>query len=410
MTFDDPSPSSVSLFTGAGGLDLGLEMAGFETVAAVDVDKACVATLRGNQSSGVPLPGRTDRYFLERTKVLRASVADLVGRDLVPGPHQSSWRPDLLVGGPPCQPFSSAGKQRALDDPQGRLFEHFVRLAGELRPRMILFENVRGLVTARGPRGRPGEALHAVSRAFECIGYATRFALLNAADYGLPQRRVRLFMIGSRVSPLPAFPSATHARYPVSGLSAPLKPWVSLGEFLECSPPPDLGDVVRPSPALAEQLGDVPGGSGLKSPGTVEPTRPGGHWGYKQGTFVADLGLPARTVTAASTQDWIRERDGTLRRLTLPECRRLQAFPDSWQFVGSKAAQFRQVGNAVPVLMGEVIGRALKEALLGAVHRAPLSAQWPSALELAIKYTAREQKRNGASRGAGGGPMPVMLQ
>jgi len=181
-------PTLISLFSGAGGLDVGLEQAGFETVTATDFDEDCVRSLFVNQGRKVPVVGRPGHFHLEGTKVVHADVADLSGVDLVPEGLPDDWVPDLLVGGPPCQPFSSSGKQRSVLEGRGRLFEHFVRLARELKPRAILFENVRGLVTARGRTGHPGEVLAEVKDAFEKAGYATSFKLLNSADYGAPQR------------------------------------------------------------------------------------------------------------------------------------------------------------------------------------------------------------------------------
>lgn len=399
----DSRPTLVSLFTGAGGLDIGLELAGFRTVAALDSDEDCVSTLRLNQEREIPIPcstGKTQHHFLEGAKILGARVEEISAADLRPARARGTWVPDLLAGGPPCQPFSSAGKQLALDDPRGRLFEHFVRLAEELSPRMILFENVRGLVTAPGPTGKPGEALALVEREFERIGYATTFALINTADYGAPQRRVRLIMLGTKQSPLPEFPAATHAEAADGELRlfGRREPWVTLGRFLANQPPPEADDIERPSPALAAKLASVGEGSGLKSPGARESTRPGGHWGYKQGTFIANLSLPARTVTAAATQDWIRSAQG-LRRLTWSECAGLQGFPASWKFVGNKVSRFRQIGNAVPVLLGKVLGESLLRALSrGDAKNCPKSAPWPATFHVSIRYTEKEQKRNGESR------------
>jgi len=403
----------VSLFTGAGGLDLGLEMAGFHTVAAVDFDADCVTTLRENQANRVPIPGNGDRHFLAGAKLLHTRVEDLLASDLRPDACFKNWVPDLLAGGPPCQPFSSAGKQRGLDDPRGRLFDEFVRLADRLQPRLILFENVRGLVTADGPTGDPGEALALVRDSFERIGYATTFALLNAADYGAPQRRVRLFMMGSRSSPLPSFPEPTHRDSQGNALVPPLQPWRTLRDFLEAQPHPDADEIVRPTPTLADLLEQVAPGSGLKSAGARETTRPGGHWGYKQGTFIADLTKPARTVTAAATQDWVRWREG-LRRLTLSECAGLQGFPDKWTFCGSKGSRFRQVGNAVPTVFGEVLGVELARALRAdSVGRRPSSRPWPQSFVAAVEYTKRDRAKNGRSRvaakiGVATGNSPVL--
>lgn len=396
MFMDAPVFTVVSIFTGAGGLDIGLEQAGFRTVSAVDCDASCVGSLCANQRAG--LSAGNGRNHLEGTGLLAAEVECLSAEQLRPAGSARGWVPDLMAGGPPCQPFSSSGKMLSTNDPRGRLFRHFVRLAGALRPRLILFENVRGLITARGTRGEPGEVLRLVRGAFEGIGYATTFALLNAADYGLPQRRVRCFMMATRDTALPQFPDPTHAEQPRIGLFDVRLPWVTLGEFLASFPPPAEEEIVRPTPALAAQLAGVPEGSGLKSAGAREATRPGGHWGYRQGTFIADLRQPARTITASASQDWVRHPDGSLRRLTLHECAALQGFPRAWQFVGPIASRFRQVGNAVPSVFGRVLGKALLAALGEGRRLKPASAPLPHGFVTAIEYTRREHRRNGASR------------
>ncbi len=401
MESDPCRPTAVSLFTGAGGLDIGLERAGFTIVAAVDNDADCIRTLETNQKARLPIPGTEEHHFLENTKIQFASIEHVTAKALRPPDGGRYWVPELLAGGPPCQPFSSAGKMLSVHDPRGRLFEHFVRIADEMQPRFILFENVRGLVTARGPRGEPGEALALVRSAFESIGYATSFALLNAADFGASQRRVRCFMLATRNSPLPQFPEPTHGECSSGSLfpGSPL-PWITLQEFLTNQTEPSAREVVRPSASLAKQLAKVRDGSGLKSPGAREATRPGGHWGYKQGTFIADRSKPARTVTAASTQDWIRLKDGSLRRLTHIECAGLQGFSTEWRFEGNAASRFRQIGNAVPAIFGEVLGHSVISALARVRRRKAESAPFPAEFISAIAYTTREQRRNGPSRAA----------
>lgn len=391
-------PTSISLFTGAGGLDLGLERAGFRTVSAVECDPDSIETLRAGQGNRLPIPGQPGEWYLAGAAIVPREIEGIDAGDLKPAWADADWTPDLLVGGPPCQPFSSSGHLRSMADPRGKLFEHFVRLAGELRPRFVLFENVRGLVTARGPRGEPGEVLRLVQEGFEGVGYATRFALLNAADFGCPQRRVRCFMIGSRRGSPPNFPAPTHGNRVGADLFSDLSPWVSLGQFLAGQPAPNADDIVRPTEALADRLKDLRDGTGLKSAGARESTRPGGHWGYRQGTFVADRTLPARTVTASASQDWIRLSDGSLRRLTWRECAGLQGFPAGWQFAGGKASNFRQIGNAVPVQFGHAIGRELLRALEEDAVSLGESAPLPREFEVAIAYTKKEQARNGASR------------
>ena len=388
-------PTLVSLFTGAGGLDIGLELSGFSTVAAVDSDPDCVQTLRLNQRHR---PSDARKSPLRDAVVIESRIEDLEPKDLRPKGASQDWVPDLLAGGPPCQPFSSAGNMLALDDPRGRLFEHFVRMAEGLRPRLILFENVRGLVTAVGPSGEPGEALVLVKKAFESIGYSSRFALLNSADFGAPQRRVRLFMLATSSTVLPSFPPLTHAETPEPMFGT--RPWCTLGEFLEAAPVADANEIELPSDKLAPLLEALGPGLGLKSPGAREATRPGGHWGYKQGTFVADPTKPARTVTASATQDWIRDPQGRLRRLTWRECAALQGFPSDWEFTGNKASRFRQIGNAVPAIFGRVLGDVLLTALSRPAEGKVESAPLPEACVSAIDYTKREHRRNGPSRQA----------
>ena len=149
--------TAVSLFTGAGGLDIGLEQAGFQTVSAVDSDPDCVATLGVNQQAGISCGD--GRKHLAGAVLLASDIEQLDAAQLRPAGAGRGWTPDLMAGGPPCQPFSSSGKMLSVEDPRGKLFQHFVRLAAALQPKAILFENVRGLVTARGPRGEPGEVL-----------------------------------------------------------------------------------------------------------------------------------------------------------------------------------------------------------------------------------------------------------
>ena len=250
--------------------------------------------------------------------------------------------------------------------------------------------------------GEPGSALETIRRALFHAGFQTEVNLLNAADFGVAQRRVRLFMIGFRRGDRPSFPDPSHSR-DADLFSAHIKPWISLRTCLSDVARIRPEEVFRPSPRLAEQLERVPEGSGLKSPGKQETTRPGGHWGYKQGAFVADLALPARTVTASAQQDWIRDKRLGLRRLCPRECAAIQSFPSDWHFSGNIAAQYRQIGNAVPVTLARHVATALEKHVRAGfrfrrnaakLEMAPLLP----ALKAAIDYTKRDQIRNGDSR------------
>jgi DNA (cytosine-5)-methyltransferase 1 len=387
-------PSLVSLFSGAGGGDIGLERAGWHTVAATDIEADCLATLRASQSALIPISDRPGFNYLAGTRLIEANIADLRAADFRPDGARSTWRPDLLAGGPPCQPWSSAGLQKGLYDPRGRLFEHMVRLTDELRPRLILFENVRGLLTAVGPSGRPGEALEYLRSHFEELGYATNFATVNAADYGAPQRRVRLMMLASCDRALPSFPLPTHSRRPVAGL----KPWVSLGELLDALGQPAEADIARPSAARAVEMATLRPGTGLRTGGRVEANRPGGHWGYRQDCFVADTSLPSRTIRAATTPDFVHMEDGSLRRLTWRECAALQGFPTDWSFQGTVASKFRQIGNAIQTDVATVVGAELLRALTVRLRAKPDSADWPAEFGRRVRYTEAEHRVNGSLR------------
>jgi DNA (cytosine-5)-methyltransferase 1 len=389
----------VSLFSGAGGLDVGLERAGWDTIVATDFDANCVATLRASQDALLPVAIRGERTYLGDAAIIQANIADLTAADLRPASAPSDWRPALVAGGPPCQPWSSAGLQQGFSDPRGQLVDHFIRLIAELRPRFVLMENVRGLVTAVGPSGKPGEALRLIQTGLDEIGYASAVALLNAADFGAAQRRVRLFLVASSDHDLPSFPEPTRQAADAMTLLDNRQPWVSLREFLATLPAPDPEDVVRPKGDRAQQLAMLQPGTGLRTAGRVESNRPGGHWGYRQDCFVADAALPSRTIRAASSPDWIKEPDGSLRRLTWRECAALQGFPAGWRFVGTTASRFRQIGNAVQTTVAEAIGRTLVTALAaGPADRPPTSPPWPPEFHRRVQYTVSEHRVNGEHR------------
>lgn len=389
-------PSFISFFSGAGGLDLGLELAGWRTVYASDVDRAAVATLRANIGRRV---GNRIRTF-EDAFIEQADIRSLQAQDVLAKAGLRRGEVELLAGGPPCQSWSSAGLQLGFDDPRGRLFDDFLRVANGLDARRLVLENVRGLLTARGPDGRPGSALEHIRRNLLNAGYQTTVSLMNAADYGVAQRRVRLIMIGFREGDAPSFPDPTHSKAPTPGNP----PWLSLRSALAMVGPLEAHEILRPSGKMAEELKSVPAGSGVKSPGKAERTRPGGHWGYKQGGFVADPDQSARTVTASSQQDWIRDSHLGLRRLCPRDCAAIQSFPADWQFCGSRSVQYRLIGNAVPPRLAAALGQSL---LPGPSSMAPSKRDGfddlmplPASLAYHVEYTAREEASNGESRRA----------
>lgn len=387
----------VSLFSGAGGLDLGLEMAGWHGLYASDIDPCAVETLEMNRGRKVA----SAKKFMSDSVIESADVHNLSGRSVLSKIGLNRGDVPLLVGGPPCQSWSSAGRQQGFDDPRGRLFSDFVRLADELDTRWIMFENVRGLLTARGADGRPGSALEMIRSQLLDRGFQTGVSLVNAADYGVAQRRVRLIVFGYRTGDDFAFPAPTHSK--VLDREVGLAPWQTLGEVLGTIAPPSEFEVIKPSGALSHQMRNLKPGTGVKSPGKQETTRPGGHWGYKQGAFVTDPTKAARTVTANAQQDWLLDPQHGLRRLSPRECAAIQSFPLDWKFSGKRNDQYRLIGNAVPPTLGKFIGQALLNHA-ARDHSEPVARNnlvpLPTGLALAIRYTEREEARNGASRRA----------
>lgn len=390
-----PRLSVVSLFSGAGGLDVGLERAGWDTVVATDIDPVAIASLEASQKAEIPIRGRLDRTHLQGAEILQADIRDLTPADLRPRASRKDWRPSLLAGGPPCQPWSSAGLQQGFRDPRGVLISEMVRIADGLKPRYVLMENVRGLLTAAG-RGRAhGDAIRVIQDEWENLGYVVRWGLMNAADYGAAQRRIRLVLLATQALHLPEIPEPTHGRH----ASIKRKPWVTLAELLASHPEPDPEDIVVPSGSRAKDLYALEPGTGLKTGGTVEHQRPGGHWGYRQDSFVADLNQPSRTIRAASTPDWLKLGPRSMRRLTWKECAGLQGFPQEWCFEGPRDVRFRLIGNAVQADMAQVLGESVARSLSKRPVR-PLSTspEWPEYFHRRIRGAQADHRANAESR------------
>jgi DNA (cytosine-5)-methyltransferase 1 len=390
------TPTVISLFSGAGGLDIGLERAGWKIVSATDIDEDAISALNQAQEARLPVRGRENIAHLEGTEIVAGDIRDLHRSDLVPPGTKRDWRPSLLAGGPPCQPWSSAGLQKGFGDTRGQLVFEMIRLAEALRPRYVFMENVRGLLTADGPGAAYGGALRSMQRSWEEAGFGVRWGLVNSADFGAPQRRVRLIMVGSADRELPSFPSPTHAEHP-SLLS---KPWISLREFLSGIPSPLPEDVVFPTGDRADQIEALSPGRGIRTGGVVEHQRPGGHWGYRQDSFLSDLDRPARTIRAAATPDWIRPEGQRVRRLTWRECAEIQGFPQAWTFPSSREARFRLIGNAVQADVAQAFGEQLLAALdtTTSSRTVPNSAPWPDYFERRVRGASADHHANRATR------------
>ena len=306
----------VSLFSGAGGLDLGLKMAGHKIIWANDIFEEAISTYRNNIGDHI-------------------SNQDICA-------VKSSQIPDcdVVVGGFPCQGFSVANMGRTMADPRNQLFKQMVRIVRDKQPRFFVAENVKGLLSL----GK-GEALVAIKKDFTKAGYKVHHQLVNAADYGVPQSRMRLLIIGVRndleiVDEILAVP--THAD-PAIAFKIGRKPWRSVGEALAHIPEPENARHIPNHECSKYKL------------------RFNGHLGHRR----IDPNRPAPTVTGRGD-----ERGGVVvlhhprnhRRMTARELAAVQSFPDDFVFSGAKTSAYRQIANAVPPLLGKAIGALLVKA------------------------------------------------
>lgn len=367
---------SISLFSGAYGLDLGLEQAGFTTVSIVEQDINAVKTVALNrpflQNSTIPrnIEQVTTQELLEEG----GKALDL-GRSLKPG------EVDLVTGGPPCQPFSTAGKRGSILDPRGSLFMDFIQIVEGIQPRFFLMENVKGLLSAslhhrpinqRGKDHPPltqaetkGAALQVVLSEMENIGYQVVYNLLEAADYGVPQTRQRVIFIGSRDAESVTFP---RPKYSKDGISLPK--WRTLKDALK--------DVVDSEPKFIpysekrlKYLKLLKAGQNWRNlPEDLKPEAMGGayHSGGGKVGFYRRLSWdkPSPTITTSPHQkatDMCHPVE--LRPLSVLESAKIQTFPDDWLFYGSTTAKYKQIGNAVPVLLAQEIGIYLASIIKG---------------------------------------------
>ncbi len=344
---------AVSLFSGCGGLDLGLERAGFDVVFASDLDPYC-ATSYGLNFPGVP--------FYEGTAGnLSGELLAKVSKGATLGPI------DLLAGGPPCPPFSKSRfyrteKPRALEDAVGEeTINAYLTVLEAVRPRAFLLENVAGLAYKVHE-----SALDLIIGTAEGLGYKISREVLNAADYGVPQMRERFFVVGMLDGQF-KFPEPSHAKDPDSLEDVDRLPWVTAGEEIS-----DLDTEEN-----ADDTGHFAGGKYHHLLREIPPgdnylflTAKRGHpnpqfeWRKRYWSFLLKLSpdLPSWTIQARRSNNMgpLHWRNRILR---IEEVKRLQAFPDSWQLSGTIERQWRQVGNAVPPLLAEALGAALSEQL-----------------------------------------------
>lgn len=358
----------IDLFCGVGGLSYGFSHNDdYEIIAANEI--------LPNMARAYSLNHPTTRVYVEDIKDFSA---EKVERDL----NLKASEIDIVVGGPPCQAYSTVGK-RLIDDPRGKLFQEYYRVLKEFNPKLFLFENVKGLLSMQG-----GELLETIISLFESLGYKVQYKLLNAADFGAPQIRERVIIIGSKLKNSFTYPSETHSdtRDEVSLFADAFKPYLTLEDAISDLPfiksgeesfdyatkpqnnfqitmrvnaPEKLMDHNSPKNnaklvKIMELLPD--GGTPEDLPKELRPTS-----GFKNTYCRLWWNRPSTTITrnlsTPSSSRCIHPK--APRPLTTREGARIQCFPDSYHFYGSRNDRNLQIGNAVPTFLSNAIAGAI---------------------------------------------------
>lgn len=380
----------VSLFSGGMGLDLGLERSGkFETLACIEKVPAFCESIRANRDLG--------HIGSKKMRVFEGDISDFDPHEILEKIGLKPGELDVLVGGPPCQSFSTAGKRGTVQDPRGTLLWQYLRFIEAIKPKVFLMENVRGLMSAalkhRPIADRPekgGRPLQkdeipgsVVRRFLEDLHDSYRLDCfeVNAVNYGAPQLRERALFIGNRFNELIEFPEPTHGssddnvEEKATGSlfgnlekKGCLKPFVTLREALRGlkDKEPVLMDF---SPRKKKYLSLIPSGGNWRClPEEIARESMGGAFLAKGGRSGwwrrLSMDLPSPTiVTMPNHASTSLCHPTEVRALSVRECARIQGFPDHWVFRGKTTEQYAQIGNAVPVRLGEVAADALATAL-----------------------------------------------
>lgn len=318
----------VELFAGAGGLALGLEKAGLKAKMLVEIDKDSANTLKTNRP---------------KWNVINGDVREI---------NYSGVKTDVLSGGFPCQSFSYAGKKLGFEDTRGTLFYEFARAVKEIQPQMFIGENVEGLL--RHDNGKTIKTMKQVLTT-EVGEYTLQYKVLNALDYGVAQKRKRIFLIGTKKGLQFEFP-LPHKKKP------------TLKDALKGVP---LSDGTKYSEKRKAVLDLVPpGGSWVDLPPKIQKEFMGASFKSTGGRRGMARRLswdePCLTLTTSPSQKFTeRCHPEETRPFTVREYARIQSFPDDWEFCGSTASQYKQIGNAVPVKLAYEVGVQVIRALEG---------------------------------------------
>lgn len=373
-------PTVVSLFTCGMGLDIGFSKAGFVTRYTNDITKFACDTIREN---------RADTHCDE------ADITEIGSEQILERSGIGRGEADIVIGGPPCQSFSTAGARRGFDDRRGIVLLQYIRVINDIQPKFFVFENVTGILSASKKHVSFYDRMSAKRQAtgderygslFESIldefakldGYRIRWRVLNAADYGVPQKRKRLIMIGSRTAdPDEIFGEIEEAAGfadPKSGIPGK-RPWRTLRDALdglddpevECVRFPKWGRYLKHVPPggcwvdLPKRIRDRAMGGAADSDDPKRKGKQGGRRGFYR-RLSWDAPAPTLVTSPAQLGSCLCHPDED-RPLSVREYARIQGFPDDWRFVGSTAQKYRMIGEAVPVDLARTIAASIKRHL-----------------------------------------------
>ena len=329
--------NNIELFAGAGGMALGLEKAGFHTLALNEFNHDACETLRKNRPNW---------------NIIEGDIKSLTDKNLLELFSLEEGELDLLSGGAPCQAFSYAGKRLGLEDTRGTLFYHYAIFLKQLKPKMFIFENVKGLLTHD-----KGKTYATILNVFMNEGYKIYKGVLNAWDYDVAQRRERLITVGIRND----LAKKISFQFP--------KPQDYKPVLMDILPNCPKGEGMHYSKEKEKIFALVPQGGWWKD---IDPNiakqymkscwdNGGGRTGILRRLSMEEPSLTITTSPAQKTTDRCHPLE--TRPLTIRESARCQSFPDDWEFVGSISSQYKQIGNAVPVNLTYYLGLELMKSL-----------------------------------------------
>ncbi len=346
MKKQDSHTYFVDLFSGAGGLSCGLGLAGLKCALAVDMNKEAIETFSANHKD-IPT------YLDDVSKLTAPTLKKILGRKKI----------TLVCGGPPCQGMSTVG-EGIPDDPRNFLFLQFVRIVKAINPEFVLMENVTGLLGKKN-----GKILKGVLKEFKKIGYVMHVKVLSAENYGVPQKRRRTIFLGNRIVYENEFPIPTHGR------TGKIKPPITVGDVIKNLKTRsgkilnhDVESAQISSGVIKKRVDRIPEGRGIRYEEDEKELLPKSLW----------LGVDWKTIDEGRLREEQYHRLGKnevsptimtgrhtyfhpteTRYLTCREAAAIQSFPNNYEFVGTVSQQWRQIGNAVPPLLGKALGKTI---------------------------------------------------